>query len=200
VALRAPSHPVARALLEAAGVPIAAPSANPSGRLSPTLARHVAEALGDRVALVLDGGRAPLGLESTVIDATGDVPVLLRPGALPRATLESVVGPLAAPAKGEAPRSPGLLSRHYAPRLPLRLDAREVRPDEALLGFGPDPPAAAIALNLSPTGDLGEAAANLFAMLHELDRSGAAAIAVSPIPEEGLGEAINDRLRRAQRG
>jgi L-threonylcarbamoyladenylate synthase len=198
VALRAPSHPIARALIAAAGVPIAAPSANPSGRLSPTRAAHVAEALGDRVDLVLDGGPTPLGLESTVIDATSEHPVLLRPGAVPRAAIEAVVGPLAPHDGAGAPRSPGLLARHYAPRLPLRLEAREVRPAEALLAFGPRVPPGAVAVrNLSPAGDLTEAAANLFAMLHELDRSGAAAIAVMPIPDDGLGEAINDRLRRA---
>ncbi|MEX2647426.1 MAG: L-threonylcarbamoyladenylate synthase [Alphaproteobacteria bacterium] len=201
VGLRAPAHPVARALIAEAGVPVAAPSANPSGRLSPTRAVHVAEALGDRVDLVLDGGPTPLGLESTVIDAIAQPPVLLRPGALDRAAIEAMIGPLAAPPEDESPRSPGLLARHYAPRTPLRLDAREARSGEAMLAFGPVPaPNAAIVRNLSPTGDLIEAAANLFAMLHELDQSGASAIAVAPIPETGLGEAINDRLRRAARG
>jgi len=202
VALRVPAHPVAQAVLRAAGRPVAAPSANPSGRLSPTRAEHVEAALGSRVAMVLDGGPTPLGVESTVIDATGAAPVLLRPGALARQALEAVTGPLGvAAADPRAPRSPGQLERHYAPRTPLRLGADAPRPGEALLAFGPRVPAgAAKALNLSPAGDTTEAAANLFAMLHELDAGGFAGIAVMPVPDEGLGEAINDRLGRAARG
>jgi L-threonylcarbamoyladenylate synthase len=190
VALRAPAHAAARALLEAAGRPIAAPSANVSGRISPTTAAHVAEGLGDKVAMILDGGQTPLGLESTVIGFASERPVLLRPGATAREDIEAVVGPLAAP-DGKI-RSPGQLQSHYAPRAAVRLNALNVGTEELLLGFG----AVEAALNLSPRGDLKEAAANLFAMLRALDKRGKA-IAVSPIPATGLGEAINDRLRRA---
>ncbi len=199
VAIRVPAHRVAQALLAAAGRPIAAPSANPSGRLSPTRVEHVIAGFGAGIAMVLDGGPAPLGLESTVIDVTGERPRLLRPGALPRAAIEAVTGPLAAPSgNAGAPASPGQLPSHYAPRAPLRLDARDVRSDEALLAFGDAlPEGAATVRNLSPGGDLVEAAANLFAMLHELDDPRFAAIAVMPIPRHGLGEAINDRLARA---
>jgi L-threonylcarbamoyladenylate synthase len=191
VALRVPDHPVARALLAAADRPIAAPSANPSGRVSPTSAAHVAEGLGDRIDFILDGGTTPLGLESAVIGFDDERPLLLRPGAIAREEIEAVVGPLAAP--GDAIRSPGQLASHYAPRAALRLDARGPEPDEVLLGFGDAPGAA---LNLSARGDLKEAAANLFAMLRALDGT-ASRIAVSPIPAHGLGEAINDRLSRA---
>jgi L-threonylcarbamoyladenylate synthase len=201
VAVRVPSHPVAHALLVAVGRPVAAPSANPSGRLSATRAAHVAEALGDRIAMILDGGPTPLGIESTVLDLSGDRPRLLRPGALDRAAIEEVTGPLGAIAADEPrPTAPGRLAVHYAPALPLRIGAGSVGPDEALLAFGPRPlPGAAVVRNLSPDGDLVEAAANLFAMLHELDDPRWVAIAAMPIPEEGLGEAINDRLRRAAR-
>jgi L-threonylcarbamoyladenylate synthase len=191
VALRMPSHPVARELLRRLGRPIAAPSANVSGRISATTAAHVAESLSDRIDFILDGGPATLGLESTVIGFDGTVPVLLRPGAIAREEIEAVVGPLAAP--DDAIRSPGQLESHYAPRARLRLNADNLRPGEVLLGFGE---AAGAGRNLSLRGDLKEAAANLFAMLRELD-SGAAIIAVSPIPQTGLGEAINDRLTRA---
>lgn len=191
VALRVPAHPVALALLQEAGLPIAAPSANPSGRISPTSAAHVAAGLGRNVDLILDGGATPLGLESTVIGFDADKPVLLRPGAIARQSIEAIAGPLAA--AGAAIRSPGQLESHYAPNAILRLNAREKESGEILLGFGPSPGAK---LNLSPAGDLTEAASNLFAMLHELDRQGPR-IAVAPIPETGLGEAINDRLRRA---
>lgn len=198
IAVRVPGHPVARALLAATALPVAAPSANPSGRVSPTLAQHVAADLGEAVDIVLDGGACPVGLESTVLDLSGPKPLLLRPGGLDRAALERLVGPLALAGDAAAPRSPGQLASHYAPRLPLRLSARTVAPDEALLAFGPDvPPGAAMTRNLSPTGDLAEAARNLFGMLRELDASGAARIAVAPIPASGLGEAIRDRLRRA---
>ncbi len=194
VAVRAPDHPVARALIEAAGRPVAAPSANASGQVSPTTAAHVAESLGGRVAMILDGGPCRVGLESTVVDVGGDTPALLRPGGLPAEAIEAIVGPLAPPGTGPA-RSPGMQSRHYAPRLPLRLNAASPWPGEALLGFGPG--AGRATLNLSASGNLEEAAANLFAMLRELDAGGHAGLAVSPIPETGLGRAINDRLRRA---
>ncbi|MBN9589871.1 MAG: threonylcarbamoyl-AMP synthase [Alphaproteobacteria bacterium] len=190
VAIRVPAHPVARALLMAAGRPIAAPSANVSGCISATTAAHVAEGLGEKVDMILDAGAAPMGLESTVIGFDGENPVLLRPGAIAREEIEAVVGPLAAP--DDAIRSPGQLQSHYAPRASLRLNASAAEAGEVLLGFGN----VEAALNLSPRGDLKEAAANLFAMLRTLDaRSGR--IAVSPIPVTGLGEAINDRLERA---
>ena len=191
VALRVPAHPVALALLREADLPIAAPSANPSGRISPTTAVHVAAGLGRNVDLILDGGATPLGLESTVIGFDADRPALLRPGAIARQAIEAIAGPLAA--AGAAIRSPGQLESHYAPNATLRLNVREKESGEILLGFGPSPDAK---LNLSAAGDLTEAASNLFAMLHALDRQGAR-IAVAPIPETGLGEAINDRLRRA---
>ena len=202
LAVRVPAHKVARALIEACGRPLAAPSANPSGRLSPTTARHVVEGLGaaarDHVALVLDGGACPVGLESTVVDLTGPAPVLLRPGGVAEEDIAALVGRLSRPAAGDQVKSPGMLASHYAPALPLRLDARTVAADEALLAFGPDAPAGAYAsLNLSPSGDPVEAAAHLFDYLHRLDRSGARAIAAMPVPEHGLGRAINDRLRRA---
>ena len=174
----------------AAGRPIAAPSANVSGCISATTAAHVAEGLGEKVDMILDAGAAPMGLESTVIGFDGENPVLLRPGAIAREEIEAVVGPLAAP--DDAIRSPGQLQSHYAPRASLRLNASAAEAGEVLLGFGN----VEAALNLSPRGDLKEAAANLFAMLRTLDaRSGR--IAVSPIPVTGLGEAINDRLERA---
>ncbi len=198
LALRVPGHPLAEALLRRTGRPLAAPSANRAGALSPTSARHVAASLGDRVPLILDGGPCPLGLESTVVDLTGRRPVLLRPGAVTREALEASLGPVEGPGSAEAIKSPGQLSSHYAPGLPLRLAASEAGPREALLAFGPDVPrGAALTLNLSPSGDLTEAAANLFAQLHALDRPGLEAIAVMPIPETGLGAAINDRLKRA---
>ena len=200
VALRAPSHPVAQALLAATGLPVAAPSANPAGRTSPTTADHVEAGLGGRIDLIVDAGPCPVGIESTVLDLTADPPRLLRPGGLPRAMIEADIGALAT---GPAPQAdglpaPGQLASHYAPDRPLRLDARDVAPDEALLAFGPHPwPGAALTLNLSESGDATEAAANLFAMLHQLDRPGVRAIAVMPIPDTGLGEAIRDRLQRA---
>jgi L-threonylcarbamoyladenylate synthase len=202
VAVRVPSHPVAQALLAAAGVPVAAPSANRSGHVSPTTAAHVAADFHDEDILVLDGGAAPLGLESTVIDATGDAPAVLRLGSIPSAAIERAIGaPLARPGTTAArPPSPGMLARHYAPAAPVRLAARDARAGEALLAFGADvPPHAGPMRNLSPSGDLVEAAANLFAALRALDQPGIAAIAVMPVPDRGLGEAINDRLRRTQR-
>ncbi len=191
VALRAPSHPVARKLLKQAGCPIAAPSANRSGSVSPTTAAHVAQSLGGRVDVILDGGAAMLGLESTVIGFDGGKAVLLRPGAIERVAIEAITGPLAA--ASEKIQSPGQLESHYAPAAQLRLNVRQIEAGEALLGFGAVEGAW---LNLSPGGDLKEAAANLFAMLRDMDEQ-VSAIAVSPIPQTGLGEAINDRLQRA---
>jgi L-threonylcarbamoyladenylate synthase len=196
VALRVPAHPIAKALLISAGVPIAAPSANRSGRLSPTTAAAVKDELDGDVTLILDGGPCPAGLESTIIGFDGDTPVLLRPGAVTREDVQSVVGPLGAVADDRV-RAPGMLKSHYAPRARLRLDAEELRAGEALLAFGPNVPAGAgIVCNLSPSGNLHDAAANLFAMLRRLDAQ-TEAIAVMPIPHHGLGEAINDRLARA---
>ena len=204
VALRVPDHEVAQALLRAAARPIAAPSANPSGKVSPTNAAHVTEGLGNapELAVVLDGGPCPLGLESTVVGFPDGVATLFRPGAVPREEIEKLLGkPLADADAGsgdEGRTSPGLLESHYAPGSPLRLEAATVRDDEALLAFGPNVPRAEISMNLSPSGDLTEAAANLFAMLRALDKQAAGrTIAVSPIPMTGLGEAINDRLKRA---
>jgi L-threonylcarbamoyladenylate synthase len=193
VALRAPAHPLARALLEAFGGPLVAPSANRSGRPSPTTFADAVEETGAAAAVALDGGPCRIGLESTVV-ALLDEARLLRPGSVTRAQIEALIGPLSE-AEADAKRSPGRLARHYAPNLPLRLNVTEPRIDEVWLGFGamglPGP------LNLSPDGDLAEAAANLFAYLRAADRSSAAGIAVAPIPDDGLGEAINDRLRRA---
>jgi L-threonylcarbamoyladenylate synthase len=201
-AVRSPAHPIARELLRDADVPIAAPSANRSGEVSPTTAEHVAESLGDAVDLVLDGGPCAVGIESTVLDLSGMNPTLLRPGAITVEALAAVLGmdiSRAASAvegnKGLA--SPGMLARHYAPGRPVRLGATERRDGEALLAFGAEAPTGDGVLNLSARGDLAEAAANLFRMLRALDQPGYAAIAVMPIPDEGLGEAINDRLKRA---
>lgn len=200
LAVRVPRHPVAHALLVACGRPIAAPSANASGKISPTTAAHVAASLGDKVAMILDGGRCPIGVESTVLDLTAPTPTLLRPGGVTEEELTATIGPVASShaTATEVPKSPGQLASHYAPELPLRLDAARLQPGEALLAFGPAPlTGAVVTQNLSDAADLVEAAANLFAMLRSLDGSGAAAIAVMPIPETGLGRAINDRLRRA---
>lgn len=201
VAMRCPSHPVAQALLEQAERPLAAPSANASGAVSPTLAEHVGQSLGERIDIVLDGGACAIGVESTVLDLASSQPALLRPGGVPREAIESLIGPLAVtrpPSARQARRSPGLLASHYAPSQPVRLAAVGVGPDEALLAFGGDVPSGArVTLNLSPAGDLAEAAANLFAMLRQLDRPDVVRIAVMNVPEKGLGAAINDRLRRA---
>jgi L-threonylcarbamoyladenylate synthase len=196
VALRIPAHPVAQQLLAETDLPIAAPSANRSGHVSATTAAHVADDLGARVQLVLDSGATPHGIESTVIGFDGERAVLLRLGAIVREDLEALVGPLMAPTSGRI-ASPGQLASHYAPRAALRLDAKDAQEGEALLAFGPDVPNSGVVRNLSPSGDPTEAATNLFAMLRELDAVGARSIAVMPIPEHGLGEAINDRLRRA---
>jgi L-threonylcarbamoyladenylate synthase len=195
IALRAPSHPMARDLIAAFGKPIVAPSANRSGHVSATTAQHVADDLGDRVALVLDGGPTPIGLESTIVAIANDGrATLLRSGAVARTDIESITGPLAAPQHG-AVESPGMLESHYAPRARLRLDAEAPREGEAYLAFGaPAPPHG---LTLSATGDLIEAAANLYAHLRTLDAAGATTIAIAPIPSHGLGEAIRDRLTRA---
>ncbi|OFW71912.1 MAG: threonylcarbamoyl-AMP synthase, partial [Alphaproteobacteria bacterium RBG_16_64_48] len=199
IALRAPAHPVAQALLAEVKLPIAAPSANRSGRISPTTAAHVEAELGDRPAMILDGGPCPLGIESTVVSVVGPKPALLRPGALPREAIELVLGvPLATAKANERGASPGQLATHYAPNTKLRLGATSVRPDEALLAFGRDvPQGGRLTINLSASGNLEEAAAKLFAALRELDQAGARTIAVMPIPAQGLGEAINDRLQRA---
>lgn len=204
VALRVPGHPVARALLEAVGRPVAAPSANRSGRVSPTRAEHVLDDLAGRIAGLLDGGDTPVGVESTVVACLGGPPRLLRPGGITRAALRAVLGfDLAAPEAADAdkPAGPGMLASHYAPRARVRLDVERVEPGEALLLFGGGRPEghdrARAVLNLSPAGDPAEAASRLFGALRDLDASGAATIAVVPIRAEGLGEAIRDRLARA---
>jgi L-threonylcarbamoyladenylate synthase len=206
LAVRVPAHPVAQALLEATGTPIAAPSANRSGQVSPTTAAHVLDGLDGRIGLVLDGGACRVGLESTVLDATADPLTLLRPGAIPVEAIEAVVGPVRRPLPigtpaGAGLRSPGLLVSHYAPDLPVRLEARAAGPDEALLAFGPVPSGASLVFQLSAARDLAEAASNLFAGLRWLDAEGRARglvrIAAMPVPPHGLGLAINDRLRRA---
>jgi L-threonylcarbamoyladenylate synthase len=204
VAIRIPAHPVARALLKAFGGPVAAPSANPSGRISPTTPAHVVEGLGraSELALILAGGRAEIGLESTVLDLSRPgVATLLRPGAVTGPELEQLLGEVGvSTGQPDQPRSPGQLLRHYAPGVPVRLNATRVEPDEAWLGFGPDPfsgRGARTQRNLSEQGNLLEAAANLFSMLRQLDRPEHRGIAVAAIPETGLGVAINDRLRRA---
>jgi L-threonylcarbamoyladenylate synthase len=197
LAVRVPAHKVAHALMLAADTPIAAPSANRSGEPSPTRAAHVADSLGGDDLLILDGGPCQAGLESTVIGFEAERPVLLRPGAISREDIEAVSGPLAAPSDTEdRPSSPGRLLRHYAPAARLRLNAERPEKGELYLAFGETPEGAG-ALQLSQTRNLREAAANLFAMLREADKRGAARLAVAPIPDEGLGEAINDRLRRA---
>ena len=197
LAIRCPDHPVALALIRASGIPLAAPSANVSGSISPTTAHHVAQSLGSRVAMILDGGPCRVGIESSVLDLCHPVATVLRPGGITREALAlALCQPVALPDSDDsAPRSPGQLASHYAPSLPVRLNAHAVRPGEALLAFGPGHPAAT--LNLSPSGDLEEAAANLFAMLRGLDEPCHSGIAVTPIPMRGLGIAINDRLTRA---
>jgi L-threonylcarbamoyladenylate synthase len=196
VAVRMPDHPVALALIRAAGRPLAAPSANRSGRVSPTRAEHVAQCLEGRIAMVLDGGPCRVGVESTVLDLSEQPATLLRPGGITAEELEAALGhPIRhALDTPDTPRSPGQLESHYAPALPVRLNAQAAEAGEALLGFGP---ASDCVFNLSPKGDLSEAAAHLFAMLRALDRPEYRGIAVMPIPERGLGLAINDRLRRA---
>ena len=199
LAVRVPGHPLPRALLRAVGRPIAAPSANRSGRISPTTAAHVFAELDGRIAAVLDGGACRVGLESSVIDLLTPRPRLLRPGGVPAEAIEALIGPLEEVGVDEvAPHAPGMLASHYAPSLPLRLEATKTGADEALLAFGRRVPRGAKEVHwLSRAGDLSEAAANLFAGLRALDRPEFAAIAVMPIPDRGLGRAINDRLRRA---
>jgi L-threonylcarbamoyladenylate synthase len=195
VALRVPAHPLARAVLAAFGGPVVAPSANRSGRPSPTTYADAVSETGDKAAVALDGGPCAVGLESTVVAVLDGPPRLLRPGAVTRAQLEAVVGPLAE-AENDAKRSPGRLALHYAPDAPLRINAAAPKAGEAFLAFGPWPPGEGV-FHLSPTGDLAEAAANLFAFLRAADRAQPVGIAVAPVPDQGLGEAINDRLRRA---
>jgi len=193
IALRVPQHPVALELIREAGRPIVAPSANPSGRISPTTAAHVREGLGDKVQMILDGGPCAVGLESTIVSLLDETPRLLWSGGLSRDTIEEALGRKLAAAQAGPLHAPGQLESHYAPRALMRLNVTQWREGEARLGFGAmDAP-----LNLSPSGSLVEAAAHLFAMLHQLDAQGAEVIAVAPIPNTGLGEAINDRLRRA---
>jgi L-threonylcarbamoyladenylate synthase len=199
VALRVPAHPLAHDLLVAFGGPVAAPSANRSGHVSPTIAVHVLADLRGRIDLVLDGGPCMVGLESTIVSCLGE-PALLRHGGIAREAVERVLGrPLAlASVPEDAPIAPGMLSSHYAPKARLRLNADHPDAGEALLAFGPDAPTAdGMTLNLSPHGDTSEAAVNLFSHLRALDASGAERIAVMTVPREGLGEAINDRLARA---
>lgn len=198
VAIRVPAQATAQAILDAAGIPVAAPSANAAGRLSPTRAGHVAESLGDAVELIVDDGPCTIGIESTVIACGAGQPTILRPGGLPAEEIEAVVGPVGvAGGATKAPASPGMLASHYAPNAAMRLGATSVRDGETLLSFGShDISGAAAERNLSPSGDLREAAANLFALLRELDALGNA-IAVMPVPDTGLGRAINDRLARA---
>ncbi len=193
VAIRVPGHAKARAVLAAFGEPVVAPSANRSGRPSPTTFADAVEETGFAVGAAVDGGPCIVGLESTVVSVLGGQVSLLRPGSVTRAEIEAVVGPLAD--SGEGHRSPGRLTLHYAPDAPVRIEADQARDGEVLLGFGAGVGDAR--WSLSPTGDLREAAANLFRLLREADRTHPAGIAVSPIPAEGLGEAINDRLRRA---
>ncbi|SDG38927.1 L-threonylcarbamoyladenylate synthase [Pelagibacterium luteolum] len=197
VGLRIPGHETARALIAALGKPIAAPSANPSGKLSPTSAEQVRKAFADAVP-VLDGGPCSSGLESTILAIDGDTVTQLRAGALPRDAIEDVLGhPIATAAPNAAITAPGMLKSHYAPMSPLRLNAAAPNPGEAFLAFGPQPDFNGPLLNLSPAADLTEAARNLFSYLARLDAEGRAVIAIAPIPDTGLGEAINDRLQRA---
>ncbi len=198
-----PAHPLAQRLLAAVGRPVAAPSANRSGKVSPTTATHVLDGLSGRIAAVIDGGPCRVGLESTVVDLSGDRPALLRAGAITLEMLAALAPDIIVPGAAEdnAPRSPGQLLIHYAPDLPLRLDAATVAADEALLAFGPPLPGAGTLFNLSESGDLGEAASRLFAGLRLLDAEGRRrqlrGIAAMPVPPHGIGCAINDRLRRA---
>ncbi len=196
VAIRVPGHPLSRAVLEAFGGPVVAPSANRSGRPSPTTFPDAVAETGDKAAAALDGGPCAVGLESTVVSVLAGEVRLLRPGAVTRAQLTAIVGPLAE-AEDDAKRSPGRLALHYAPDAPVRINAASPEPGEAYLAFGAWPRGGANVFNLSPSGDLAEAAANLFSYLRAADRLRPRAIAVAAIPDEGLGEAINDRLRRA---
>jgi L-threonylcarbamoyladenylate synthase len=209
IAVRVPDHAIARDVLEAFAKPVVAPSANRSGHVSPTTAAHVQADLGGRIDLIVDGGATSIGVESTIVACLGE-PMLLRPGGVPRAAIERVLGralveaPASVSADEDAPLAPGMLASHYAPQTRMRLNVEGVAPGEALLAFGSalvvGAEHAMKVLNLSPRGDLVEAAANLFSHLRALDTAGASAIAVMPIPGDGLGEAINDRLARAAAG
>jgi L-threonylcarbamoyladenylate synthase len=198
VAVRVPAHPVARNLIEAFGGAVVAPSANRSGHVSPTSAAHVLADLRGRIDLIIDAGPCMVGVESTIVSCV-EQPTLLRPGGAPREAIEGTLGAAlaTAPLADDAPVAPGMLSSHYAPKAALRLDADGVENGEALLAFGAAPAFSGTMLNLSPRGDLIEAAANLFSHLRALDTSGVRRIAVMKVPHEGLGEAINDRLKRA---
>ena len=201
LAVRVPSHPAAQKLLRAVGLPIAAPSANASGKLSPTTPVHVAESLGDKVDLILAGGKSQIGLESTILNLTSPVPTILRPGGITKEQIEKLIGhvDVASGSDESAPLAPGMLASHYAPNLPVRLNAETLQDGEALLAFGRDfhIKGGVARLNLSEQGDLNEAAANLFSMMRQLDKPEHKGIAVMPIPNTGLGVAINDRLQRA---
>jgi L-threonylcarbamoyladenylate synthase len=209
IAIRVPAHPLARQILRAFGGPVVAPSANLSGHISPTSAAHVQSDLAGRIDLIVDGGAVEIGVESTIVGCF-DEPMLLRPGGVPRGEIERVLGrtlaqlPEDADHDGGQPLAPGMLASHYAPRTKVRLDAGRIEAGEALLAFGPaavpGTDSAAAVMNLSAKGDLAEAAANLFGYLRALDSKGARTIAVMPVPHHGLGEAINDRLRRAAVG
>jgi len=202
LAVRAPDHAVAQAVIKTAGRPLAAPSANPSGRVSPTRAEHVRESLGDKVDMILDGGPCSIGVESTIVKIDGERAILLRPGGVAAERVERVTGrPLARPGKSASVEAPGMIAGHYAPAASLRVNAAAPAPDEAFLAFGSAPAGHPYTLNLSASGDLREAAANLFAHLRAADalcaRHGLKGIAAAPVSHEGLGEAINDRLQRA---
>jgi L-threonylcarbamoyladenylate synthase len=209
IAVRVPAHRIAREILRAFGGPVVAPSANLSGHVSPTTAAHVQNDLAGRIDLIIDGGAVEVGVESTIVGCF-DTPMLLRPGGVPRGEIERVLGrallqpPDDPDSNSDQPLAPGMLASHYAPRTPVRLNADEVEAGEVLLAFGPHAIsgvyAASDVMNLSARGDLNEAAANLFGYLRALDARGARAIAVMPVPHHGLGEAINDRLRRAAMG
>lgn len=211
IAVRVPQHPTALALLKAVGRPVVAPSANPSGEVSPTSALHVAKSFADRAPFILADGSSTVGVESTILDLSQEMPILLRPGSVTREEIEAVIGPVQLPTSANPDQitAPGQLTRHYATDTPLRLKAVDVRAGEALLAFGSvkfigvagigfakDMPAH-LYRNLSAEGDLNEAAANLFRMMRDLDQSGASSIAVMAIPDTGIGLAINDRLQRA---
>jgi L-threonylcarbamoyladenylate synthase len=205
IAVRVPAHPIARDILRAFGGPVVAPSANVSGHVSPTTAAHVQSDLADRIDLIVDGGPVEVGVESTIVGCF-ETPMLLRPGGVPRGEIERVLGrmllqpPADAGADSSQPLAPGMLASHYAPHAKVRLNADRLEAGEALLAFGPDRISgtdASFVMNLSERGDLAEAAARLFGYLRALDASGARTIAVMPVPDHGLGEAINDRLRRA---
>ena len=198
VAIRMPAHPLAQALLKESGLPIAAPSANRSGRISPTEAAHVKEELGERVAMIIDGGPCEVGIESTVVGFEHNLPVILRSGSITADMLSQCAGVTVTHSDSHTIQAPGMLASHYAPNCHVRLNATSVTADESLLAFGADVPKGAFHTeNLSVNANLTEAAANLFRMLRKLDSCGAQSIAVMPIPETGLGIAINDRLKRA---